>query len=274
MARSIAVELPKYSYYTGEVVDGAVVLHTDDGVRCRALFVELIGREETKIERGSGKSRTVYKSSKDHVAWRLPLLGEGTIPAGGQRFPFRFQVPIEGLPSYQGRHAWMKYTLTARLDVPLWPDAVWSGELFLFYDRSSVRRFPHPIRFRSGGPGPEVFVDLDGDRFFARELIGCRITVFRLGGARVRRVYARLIGGEWAKADSVEEMTETYRQEWSIPIERVQEGVPFEFEMPIPADVQSSYHGTCSYYSYAVQVGLDIALATDVVAQTPIVIVR
>ena len=44
--------------------------------------------------------------------------------------------------------------------------------------------------------------------------------------------------------------------------------------MPIPADVQSSYHGTCSYYSYAVQVGLDIALATDVVAQTPIVIVR
>src|SRR3972149_1786911 len=188
MARSIGVELPRNAYYTGEVVDGAVALHTDDGVRCRGLFVELIGREETKTERGAGKSRHVYKSSKDHVAWRLPLLGEGTIPPGGQRFPFRFQVPIEGLPSYQGRHAWMKYTLTVRLDVPLWPDAVWSGELFLFYDRNSVRRFPHPIRFRSGGPGPEGSAGPDGDLFGGGELLRCRIPLFRLGGARVRRV--------------------------------------------------------------------------------------
>jgi len=274
LARSIAVELPRNSFYTGDIVDGAVVVHADRPVRCRNLSVKLIGREKTRIERGSGKNRRVYTSFRDHVAWQLPLLGEGTIPSGGQRVPFRFQIPIDGLPTYHGHNAWMRYTLTARLDVPLWRDVEWSDEIFLFYDRNSVRKFPHPVRFRSGGPGAEVFVDLDGDRFFARELIGCRITVVRLGGVRARRVYARLIGGEWARADNVEETTETFRQEWSIPIERVQDGAPVDFEMPIPADISSSYHGMYSYHSYAVQVGLDIALAADVVAQTPIVIVR
>lgn len=55
---------------------------------------------------------------------------------------------------------------------------------------------------------------------------------------------------------------------------RIRVDAPFEFEIPIPADVPSSYCGAFSYYSYALQVGLDIAWATDIVVQTPIVIVR
>jgi hypothetical protein len=38
--------------------------------------------------------------------------------------------------------------------------------------------------------------------------------------------------------------------------------------------VQSAYRGTYSYYSYVLQIGLDIAWGADLVAQTPIVIVR
>jgi hypothetical protein len=168
----------------------------------------------------------------------------------------------------------VKYVLTARLDVPLWPDAVWSSEIFVFYDRPSVRTYAQPVRFRSGGQGPEVYVELDGDRFFARELIGCRITLLRTGNARIRRVYTRLLGGEWARADGQEETTETYRTEVSVPMERIRVGMPFAFEIPIPADVASSYHGTHSYSSYILQVGLDIAWGFDIIAQTPIVIVR
>jgi len=216
----------------------------------------------------------VYRSSRDHVAWRLPLQGEAQVAPGTHRFPFRFQIPFEALPSYHGPHATIAYTLAARLDVPLWLDTVWSGEVFVFYDRSSVRTFARPVRFRSGGAGPEVYVELDGERFFARELIGCRITLDRLAGARVRRVYVRLLGGEWARADSTEETTSTYRQEWAIPMEAIRVGVPFEFEIPIPADVQSSYRGAFSYLTYMLLVGLDIAWGYDIVAQTPVVIIR
>lgn len=274
MPRSIAVELPRTAYYTGEVIEGAVVVEATSEVSSRGLFVDFTGTEETQIQRGSGKESRTYRSSATFVQWRLPLRGEGPLPAGISRFPFRFQIPLQGLPSYAGRHAHVTYELTARLDVPLWPDAVWKSEIFVFYDRPSVRTYAQPIRFRSGGQGPEVYVELDGDRFFARELIGCRITLLRTGNARIRRVYTRLIGGEWAKADSQEETTETFRSEVSVPMERIRVGVPFAFEIPIPADVASSYHGAYSYSSYMLHAGLDIAWGFDIIAQTPIVIVR
>lgn len=276
MPRWIRVRLPRNAYYTGEVVEGEVEVETTREAPCNGLYLDFAGSEKTEITRGSGEDSHTYRSSGDLVAWRLPLRGPGPIPPGAYRFPFRFQVPFDALPSYQGRHANVSYALTARLDVPLWLDTVWTGEVFVFYDRPSVRHVARPVRFRSGdaGSGPEVYVELDGDRFFARELIGCRITLTRLGDARVRRVYVRLLGQEWARADGQEEFADTYRHEVPIPSEAVRLGIPFEFEIPIPADVPSSYRGVHSYHSFALEVHLDVAWATDIVARTPIVIVR
>ncbi len=268
------MELPRDAYYTGDVVEGQVVVETTKEVSSRGLYVDFLGQEATEITRGSGKNQHTYRSTSDFAVWRLPLQGEAPVPPGVHRFPFRFQIPPNGLPSYSGRRARVRYELTARLDVPLWLDTVWKGEVFVFYDRPSVRTFSQPVRFRSGGDGPEVYVELDGDRFFARELIGCRITLLRVGTARVRRVYARLVGGEWAQAQSVQETNVTYQTEVNVPMEQIQIGVPFTFEIPIPGDVQSAYRGVHSYYSYVLHVGLDIAWASDLVAQTPIVIVR
>ncbi len=268
------VELPRTSYYTGEVIEGTVVIETTREVSSRGLYVDFTGTEETVITRSAGKSTVTYRSKATIVQWRLPVRGEESIQPGTYRYPFQFQIPLHALPSYAGRHASVKYILSARLDVPLWLDTVWTTEIFVFYDRPSVRTYAKPVRFRSGGQGPEVYVELDGDRFFARELIGCRITLNRAENTRIRRVYTRLLGGEWAKADGQQETTETYRTEVSVPMEQIRIGVPFTFEIPIPADVASSYRGTYSYYSYVLHVGLDIAWGFDIIAQTPIVIVR
>ena len=62
--------------------------------------------------------------------------------------------------------------------------------------------------------------------------------------------------------------------EIDVPIEAMRLGEPFTFELPIPAEVPSSYRGRYSYYSYVLRLGLDIAWATDIVAETPIVIVQ
>src|SRR5947207_1614661 len=190
MAREIVVELPRTAYYTGEVIEGTVVVEASRDVSSRGLYVDFTGTEETVITRQQGKESRTYRSSATVVQWRLPLRGEGILPAGTFRFPFRFQIPLHGLPSYAGRHAKVKYVLTARLDVPLWVDTTWSTEIFVFYDRPSVRTYAQPVRSRSSADGPQVYVELDGDRFFARELIGCRITLSNIGTARVRRVHA------------------------------------------------------------------------------------
>lgn len=272
--RTISVELPQTAYYMGDVIEGTVVLETTKETQSRGLYLDFSGAEATAITRSTGKSSVTYRSEASLVHWRLPLQGQGTVAPGVQRFPFKFQVPAQTLPTYQGPHAKVAYTLTARLDVPLWLDTVWTNDLFVFYDRPSVRTYSNPVRFRSGGDGPEVYVELDGDRYFAREMIGCRITLLRTGDHRIRRLYARLVGSEFAQAQSQHEQVTNFRTEVDVPAEQIKLGVPFTFEIPIPADVQSAYRGTYSYYSYVLQIGLDIAWGFDLVAQTPIVIVR
>jgi hypothetical protein len=274
VGNSIAVELPKTSFFTGDVVAGAVVLETTRETSTRGLTLDILGREETEITRGSGKNSHTYRSTADQVAWRVPLVPEGIIEPGVHRYPFEFQIPVYALPSYSGKHAKVEYMLTARLDVPWWPDAVWRQAISVFFARESVRTFAKPVRFRSGGEGPEIYVELDGDRFFAREIMGCRITILRLGEQRVRRVYVRLVGGEWARAQSQEETTSAVVNQLDIPMAAIRVGEPFAFEIPIPLNVQSSYRGTYSYSTYVLQIGLDIAWATDLVAETPVVIVR
>lgn len=274
MPRFISVELPRNAYFMGEVVEGDVVVETTRDTPSRGLYLDVSGKEATTITRSQGKNTVTYRSEASLVAWRIPLRGEETMAPGTYRFPFRFQVPFQGLPSYQGPHAKVSYVLTARLDVPLWLDTVWTGEIFVFYDRPSVRTFSEPVRFRSGGEGPEVYVELDGDRYFAREMIGCRITLLRTGDHRIRRLYARLLGAEFAQAQSQHEESTTFRTELEVPADAIRLGVPFTFEIPIPGDVQSAYRGRYSYYSFVLQIGLDLAWGADLVAQTPIVIVR
>ncbi len=274
MGNTIFIEVPRTSFVTGEVVSGAVLLEVGRETQTRGLTLDVLGRESTEITRGSGDSRRTYRSQFDHVAWRIPLSAAAVVPPGAHRLPFQFQIPLNALPSYAGRHAKVGYTLTARLDVPWWPDAVCTLPLQVFFARESVRTFADPVRFRSGGAGPEIYVEMDGSRFFARELIGCRITILRLGPQRARRVYVELVGGEWARADGATETTTGTVARLDIPMNLIRIGEPFMFEVPIPAKVASSYRGMFSYYSYVLRFGLDVAWAKDLIAETPVVIVR
>src|SRR5437870_4427427 len=108
------------SYYTGEVIEGTVVIETTREVSSRGLYVDFTGTEETVITRSAGKTTVTYRSKATIVQWRLPVRGEESIQPGTYRYPFQFQIPLHALPSYAGRHASVKYILTARLDVPLW----------------------------------------------------------------------------------------------------------------------------------------------------------
>src|SRR5256886_4693434 len=129
MAGERVVELPRPWFCRGGGMEGPGGVGASRAVSSRGLYVDFTGTEETVITRQQGKQSVTYRSKATVVQWRLPLRGEGTLPTGTFRFPFRFQIPLHGLPSYAGRHANVKYVLTARLDVPLWPDATWSAEL-------------------------------------------------------------------------------------------------------------------------------------------------
>src|SRR3989475_12092117 len=90
--REMAGELPRTSYYTGEVIEGTVVIETTREVSSRGLYVDFTGTEEAVITRSAGKTSVTYRSKATVVQWRLPLRGEEWIPPGAYRHPCRFPV--------------------------------------------------------------------------------------------------------------------------------------------------------------------------------------
>src|SRR2546428_4725729 len=120
MSRSIKVELPRLSYYTGEVIEGTVGIETTSEAKSRGLYVDFTGTEETQITRQSGKTSHTYRSTATLVQWRPPLRGEGPLPPGTYPYPVRRQTPPRGLPSSFRRHAKQKLSLHARVGVPPW----------------------------------------------------------------------------------------------------------------------------------------------------------
>src|SRR2546428_8332190 len=99
MSRSITVELPRNSYYTGEVIEGTVVIETTSEAKSRGLYVDFTGTEETQITRQSGKTSHTYRSMATLVQCRLPLRGEEPVPPGPYPSPFRFPNPDDSLSS-------------------------------------------------------------------------------------------------------------------------------------------------------------------------------
>src|SRR3989442_9847384 len=120
MSRWITVDLPRLSYYTGEVIEGTVVIEMTSEAKSRGLYVDFTGTEETQITRQSGKTSHTYRSTATLVQWRLPLRGEEPVPPGTHPYPVPLQIPGQGPPSYAGRPASVEYIPTARLGVPLW----------------------------------------------------------------------------------------------------------------------------------------------------------
>src|SRR2546422_10726427 len=102
MSRSITVELPRLSYYTGEVIEGTVVIETTSEAKSRGLYVDFTGTEETQITRQSGKTSHTYRSTATLVQWRLPPPGGEPVPPGPQPQPFRCPNPEQGPPPYAG----------------------------------------------------------------------------------------------------------------------------------------------------------------------------
>ena len=60
MPRFISVELARNAYYTGDILEGTVVLETTKETPSRGLYVDFTGKEETQITRSSGKQSVTY----------------------------------------------------------------------------------------------------------------------------------------------------------------------------------------------------------------------
>src|SRR5439155_20092606 len=104
MSRSITVELPRLSYYTGEVIEGTVVIETTSESKSSVLYVDFTGTEETQITRQSGKTSHTYRSTATLVQWLHRVRRELLVPLSTYPYPCWLQTPEQRFTLIPGRH--------------------------------------------------------------------------------------------------------------------------------------------------------------------------
>jgi len=86
MANRIWVELPQPSYFTGDVVSGNVVVETDKPVEARGLYLDILGREATKITASGEAERHVpFPGGPHRMADDPPRAGSPRPESRGSR---------------------------------------------------------------------------------------------------------------------------------------------------------------------------------------------
>ncbi|GEM_PF-647861 len=110
----VAIELEpgrfgdSYRYYLGDPIAGTVTVSTDHGLNCRGVYVQLNWRT-------SGKGDCDEKTVSQEYVHRGPL------PAGENKFSFRFNLP-DGPASYDGEILSVNWYISA------WVDLAWARD--------------------------------------------------------------------------------------------------------------------------------------------------
>lgn len=283
--KEIKIELHREGYLPGEIVEGAVNLTIDKPVKARAVKLDVTGLEETRITVSHGKSSTTYREYnyilKDQIILHGPQFEKNLeLEQGNYVFKFEFKIPEYALPSYNGRNAFVRYKLKARVDVPYWFDIVDKKSFYVFRDRAALKLLTHPAFFQSKNytqphsKKPSFYVELPKAGYKGGEAIECILTLKNMTASRIRKVDAKLLGEEYARARRYTRTKTHHMHEIEIPVHDFIDEIPKVCLIPIPTEIPSSYEGRYSNFRWGLEIGLDIPFGLDVKALHPIEIIR
>ncbi|HZY92947.1 MAG TPA: hypothetical protein VFG07_09305 [Thermoplasmata archaeon] len=154
-------QLTPYAF-PGGVVQGQVVVETDQPARGRDLTIQLVGRELSQATVSSGKSsqrivdESVFYQQTYDLRQSVSFIDQDHLAPGTYRAPFQFVLPPTATPSlatsrFSGESGlfsarpdgmYVEYALEARLDVPWWIDAVARAPVPVYSQRRVLGQIP------------------------------------------------------------------------------------------------------------------------------------
>ena len=240
----IAIELPTETYLPGEVVKGTVNLSIDKTVKARNVKLDIFGLEKTRIIVNSGTASRIISDSnyimKEEIILRSPDHDKKLeLHPGNFTFTFEFKIPENASPSYKGSNASITYELNSRVDVPLLKDVVAKKSFRVSKNREDMALLTQPANFQS-------------DNFSQPNSKKPGFSV------------------ELTKAGMYKKNVTPHAEKIEIPIHEIFEGMPNQFNLPIPKEAPPSYECKLSNFRWTIEVGLGIALRTDVKEQSTV----
>jgi hypothetical protein len=281
----IYYDLPGNTYLPGQVVKGSVNLVIDKPVKARAVQLDILGLEKTRVVVGSGNSSRTYIEKnyilKDKIYLYPPEAGgEHEFEPGTYKNEIQFKIPDSAPPSYEGNNVDTKYWLKTRVDVLLWGDIVNTKPFYVVTKKRNLGSFTDPATFESHNfknpedKKPGFYVELSREAFGAGRSIEGLITISNKDACKIRKIDLRLKGTEEVKAKGNVGIYPGIIYESEFPCDNLIEGEPVRFRIPIPNDITCSYKGKNSSLKWTLEVQLDLPFRFDISAQCPVEIIR
>jgi len=289
---TLFLNLEKSQYYNGEKVKGNLTITSNKDIVSRAFKLITKGKEETKItvsEPYSGSSSSssysneqrnvTYTSSnvfffqdlfdflKNNSLIDIKKARDGkdiVIRKGKTDVPFEFIIPDNILSSYNGKNAWIKYSVKATIDKKMRMDVNSSINFEVIssqYDNNS--NISRPISVSTFKTNDLVLkLDLDKSVYNAGDKIRGTINISKLNpDIDIRRIETILIATEKATASSRIVASTMYENKYKITDWKEKQDCPFEIN--IPEDVVKSYRGKYSEIIWEIKAKIDLPLSQD-----------
>ena len=291
-SETLFLNLEKSQYYNGEKVKGNLTITSNKDIVSRAFKLITEGKEETKItvsEPYSGSSSSssysneqrnvTYTSSnvfffqdlfdflKNNSLIDIKKARDGkdiVIRKGKIDVPFEFIIPDNILSSYNGKNAWIKYSVKATIDKKMRMDVNSSINFEVIssqYDNNS--NISRPISVSTFKTNDLVLkLDLDKSVYNAGDKIRGTINISKLNpDIDIRGIETILIATEKATASSRIVASTMYENKYKITDWKEKQDCPFEID--IPGDVIKSYRGRYSEIIWEIKAKVDLPLSQD-----------
>jgi len=289
---TLFLNLEKSQYYNGEKVKGNLTITSNKDIVSRAFKLITKGKEETKItvsEPYSGSSSSssysneqrnvTYTSSnvfffqdlfdflKNNSLINIKKARDGkdiVIRKGKIDVPFEFIIPDNILSSYNGKNAWIKYSVKATIDKKMRMDVNSSINFEVIssqYDNNS--NISRPISVSTFKTNDLVLkLDLDKSVYNAGDKIRGTINISKLNpDIDIRGIETILIATEKATASSRIVASTMYENKYKITDWKEKQDCPIEID--IPRDVIKSYRRRYSEIRWEIKAKVDLHLRQD-----------
>jgi hypothetical protein len=301
LSEIMLLNLEKSQYHGGEKVKGYLTITSNKDVDSRAFRFIVEGKEETKITvsepYSSSSSNSNYSNEYRNVTYTSSnvfffqdlvefLKGnslidiekgrngkETVIRKGKTEIPFEFIIPNNTLSSYNGKNAWITYSVKTTIDKKMRIDENSSinFDVISQYDNSNISSRPISVStFKANDLALKL--DLDKSVYYRGDTIRGTINVKKLNpDIDIRGTEILLISLEKAIASNRTVETKLYENKYKITDWKEKQNCPFEID--IPQIVTRSYRGRYSEIVWEIKAKVDLPLSQDLNAEAIIEII-
>jgi len=275
---ALEIALESREVFAGGLIEGALVVSTDEEVEASSVTVALEGEERTRIRSSRpGPGRLIlpsvgYADQRREIpgAKRILVTGRGMKPPG-TRIPFSLGVPIDALPSYAGRFSHVGWVLKARISFTGPPDLLEIAEVKVLPIAENIER-------QVAGTPEKAAVSFALEAASGRVEPGAHITGWVTIGTvrrRAREIRVEVLAHEVARAKSrgwqdVEVNDRVLVKHRVFRKEEIIMGARKAFDIKAPSDLPPTYRGEWSSVDVLLRAIADIPLRPNVSISIPL----